>query len=56
VTRVACRASENDMLIKELRNPPEPSPPPVKEPPGDPEDPHAPVRDPDPDPVGPAQV
>lgn len=39
-----------------LRTPPEPSTPPVKEPPSEPEDPHAPVREPDPDPVRPANI
>jgi len=32
-----------------LRTPPEPSPPPIKEPPNPPESPDAPVREPDPD-------
>jgi len=39
----------------QLRTPPEPAPPPVKEPPDDaPENPNAPVREPDP--VEPAQI
>lgn len=38
-----------------FRNPPEPAPPPIKEPPDDsPESPNAPVREPDP--VEPAQI
>jgi hypothetical protein len=32
-----------------LREPSEPSPPPIKEPPAPPENPDAPVREPDPD-------
>jgi hypothetical protein len=39
-----------------LRTPPEPAPPPVKEPAKEPEDPHAPVQEPDPDPIRPAQI
>ena len=39
-----------------LRTPPEPTPPPVKEPAKEPEDPHAPVQEPDPDPIRPAQI
>jgi len=33
----------------ELRNPSEPMPPPIKEPPNPPENPDAPVREPDPE-------
>lgn len=40
----------------ELRAPPEPSTPPVKEPMREPEDPHSPVQEPDPDPIRPAQI
>src|SRR5258707_10519812 len=36
-----------------LRTPPEPAPPPVKEPAREPEDPHAPLQEPDPDPIRP---
>jgi hypothetical protein len=32
-----------------FREPSEPSPPPIQEPPNPPENPHAPVREPDPD-------
>ena len=39
-----------------LRTPPEPAPPPVKEPAKEPEDPRAPVQEPDPDPIRPAQI
>ena len=42
--------------LHDLRAPPEPFIPPVKEPAREPEDPHAPVQEPDPDPIRPAEI
>jgi hypothetical protein len=50
------QARQQELFVESLHTPPEPAPPPVKEPPGEPEDPHVPLRDPDSDPVGPAQI
>jgi hypothetical protein len=47
---------KQEPFVESLHTPPEPAPPPVKEPPGEPEDPHTPLRDPDSDPVRPAQI
>ena len=46
LSQIACLAGFS------LRTPPEPSPPPIKEPPDPPDNPDAPVREPDPDAPG----